>query len=194
MEEGFDVGARLREIRVAKGLSQRALAERAGVPHGQISLVETNRNSPSVATLRKILGGIPIGMSDFFEPDRSKTGEVFFKEEQLLDLTSRLPTPSKKGDARMWFRQVGDAHEHNLQIMHERYSPGADTGASMLDHDAHEGGIVVQGRLEVTVGSQKRILGPGDAYLFDSRVPHRFRNLSKTEEAIVISACTPPFL
>ncbi|MBT2186051.1 cupin domain-containing protein [Sphingobium nicotianae] len=194
MDEQFDVGARLREIRSSVGLSQRALAERAGVPHGQISLIETNRNSPSVATLRKILGGVPITMSDFFEPDHLKSGEVFFDGEELLDLTSRLPAPSRKGKARIWLRQVGDAHAHNLQIMHERYSPGADTGASMLDHNAHEGGIVVEGEIEVTVGSQRRVLKSGDAYLFDSRVPHRFRNLSKTQDAIVISACTPPYL
>lgn len=63
----------------------------------------------------------------------------------------------------------------------------------MLEHSAHEGGIIVSGALEVTVGSQIRILTSGDAYLFDSRVPHRFRNVGE-EEAIVISSCTPPYL
>jgi mannose-6-phosphate isomerase-like protein (cupin superfamily) len=33
----------------------------------------------------------------------------------------------------------------------------------------------------------------GDAYLFDSRVPHRFRNRS-AKPCIVVSACTPPWL
>ena len=35
----FDVGARLREVRERTGLSQRALAQRAAVPHGQIKFV-----------------------------------------------------------------------------------------------------------------------------------------------------------
>ena len=34
-------------------------------------------------------------------------------------------------------------------------------------------------------------LGPGDAYFFDSRKPHAFRNLGDGE-LIVVSACTPP--
>ncbi len=58
MIQDFDVGSRLKEMRVAAGLSQRQLAEASDVPHGQISMIETNRSSPSVASLRKILGGL----------------------------------------------------------------------------------------------------------------------------------------
>ena len=31
-----------------------------------------------------------------------------------------------------------------MAVMHERYAPGADTGADMLRHDGEEGGVVVQ--------------------------------------------------
>ena len=69
--------------------------------------------------------------------------------------------------------------------------PGADTGQSMLSHDAEEGGIVLEGKLEVTVGEQVRVLSPGDAYRFNSRLPHRFRNTGTTD-CVIVSACTPP--
>lgn len=191
--DDFDLGARLKELRIAAGLSQRTLAERAGVPHGQISLIETNKNSPSVASLRKVLEGLSITMSEFFEPEHEEEDRIFFKSDELLDLTSHLGVNTKKGRPPIVLRQVGDARAHNLQIMHEQYAPGADTGVTMLEHNAHEGGIVLTGKLEVTVGSRKRVLGTGDAYLFDSRVPHRFRNKGN-EDAVVISACTPPYL
>jgi mannose-6-phosphate isomerase-like protein (cupin superfamily) len=61
----------------------------------------------------------------------------------------------------------------------------------MLRHESEEGGVVIRGRMEVTVGDQRRVLGPGDAYYFDSRIPHRFRNVGD-EECEVVSACTPP--
>jgi mannose-6-phosphate isomerase-like protein (cupin superfamily) len=54
-----------------------------------------------------------------------------------------------------------------------------------------EGGIVIQGQVEITVGGVTRVLGPGDGYLFSSRLPHKFRNLGD-EEAVVVSANTPP--
>lgn len=189
----FDVGARLREVRVAAGLSQRDLAARSGVTHGLISMIEQNRNSPSVASLRKILGGVSMTMADFFREAPEETGQVFFTPSDLLDLTSRLSNLSSRSRKRITLRQVGDVRMHNLQILHERYEPGADTGPTMLEHQSHEGGIVVSGSLEVTVGAQVKVLQKGDSYLFDSRVPHRFRNVGK-EDCEVVSACTPPYL
>lgn len=190
----FDVGARLREIRQAAGLSQRELAGRSGVTHSLISLIEQNRNSPSVASLRKILDGIPMTMVNFFDEGHPPQDQVFFAANDLIDLTSRLHQVNG-GESRgsMSFRQVGDAKAHNLQILHERYEPGADTGVAMLKHSSHEGGVVLTGELELTVGDQVKVLGPGEAYLFDSRVPHRFRNIG-SEPCTVVSACTPPYL
>jgi transcriptional regulator with XRE-family HTH domain len=190
---GFDVGARLREIRTSAGLTQRQLAERAQVPHGQISMIEKNRSSPSVASLRRILGGIPMTMAEFFEPDGGAGDRIFFTPAELVDLTSRLYREDIEPAGKLTFLQVGDARAHNLQILHEYYEPGADTGPSMLEHVSHEGGIVVAGEIELTIEHQVRVLKAGDAYLFDSRRPHRFRNAGD-RPAEVISACTPPYL
>ena len=188
----FDVGNRLKSLRIAAGLSQRALAEASNVPHGQVSMIETNRSSPSVASLRKILGGLGVSMAQFFEPDSESTEEIFFAPADFHDLTARLVADGETV-GRVSFRQVGDARAHNLQILHERYAPGGDTGETMLDHASHEGGIVISGAVEVTVGDRVRLLRAGDAYLFDSTLPHRFRNPGAVE-AVVISACTPPYL
>jgi transcriptional regulator with XRE-family HTH domain len=194
MDEKFDIGARLNAMRIAAGLSQRQLAERGGVPHAQISQVETNKVSPSVSTLRKILSGLGVGMGDFFEPERSPPKGPFFSADELIDLTSQIAaSPISGGDGTLVFRQIGDARAHNLQILHEVYQPNADTGDTLLQHSSSEGGYVVEGELELTVGDEVRILRAGEAYLFDSRIPHRFRNVSD-RCTIVISACSPPYL
>ncbi|MCB1763432.1 MAG: helix-turn-helix domain-containing protein [Gammaproteobacteria bacterium] len=44
-------------------LSQRELARRAGVTNSTISLVEKNKNSPSLASLKKVLDGIPMDLA-----------------------------------------------------------------------------------------------------------------------------------
>jgi mannose-6-phosphate isomerase-like protein (cupin superfamily) len=75
-------------------------------------------------------------------------------------------------------------------ILREVMPPGSDTGEAMIEHEGEEGGVVVAGRVEVTVGSQVRVLGPGEAYYFESRVPHRFRNVGD-EDAVIVSANTP---
>lgn len=43
-----------------------------------------------------------------------------------------------------------------LQILHERREAGADTGETMIEHEANEGGDVVSGELEITVGGETR--------------------------------------
>ncbi len=178
----LDVGAHLRAVRTLYGLSQRELAKRAGVTNGLISLIEQNRVSPSVSSLKKVLDGIPMSLAEFFTLDLSASPQVFFRAEELTDL----------GDRSVSLRLVaGRRARRALSVMHERYAPGADTGADMLRHDGEEGGVVVRGRIELTVGGESRQLGPGDAYYFTSAIPHRFRNTG-TEPCEIISASTPP--
>ena len=78
-----------------------------------------------------------------------------------------------------------------MSILHERYGANADTGEEMLTHAGEEGGVVVKGKIEVTVGGESRVLGAGDAYYFKSSVPHRFRNIGR-EECEIVSASSPP--
>ena len=180
--EQVAVGARLREIRSHLGLSQRELARRSGVTNGMISLIEQDKASPSVALLKKVLVGIPMSLAEFFSKQQSGEPQVFFSASEMTALDS----------GKISFRQVGgQVPGRTLQVMTETYPPGADTGDAMLQHDAQEGGLIIRGQIEITAGSQTRVLGPGDAYYFDSRMPHRFRNIG-TEECELFSACTPP--
>ena len=49
-----DIGIRLRKVRGAHDLSQRALARRTGVSNAMISLIENGRSNPSIGMLRQI--------------------------------------------------------------------------------------------------------------------------------------------
>ncbi|MBW6421872.1 cupin domain-containing protein [Rhizobium sp. XQZ8] len=180
---GFNVGERLRLVRQSHGLSQRALAMKAGVTHSLVSLIEKNKVSPSVASLKKILEAINYPLTDFFALTLPPVDQIFYRADELTPLSTGALT----------LLQVGDAKSHSIQVFHEFYEPGADTGETMLSHEAEEGGVVVAGELELTVGNQTRILKKGDAFLFDSRQPHRYRNVG-TERCEVVSAVTPPYL
>jgi transcriptional regulator with XRE-family HTH domain len=178
----FDIGERLREIRERYGLSQRALATRADVTNGMISMIEKNRSSPSVATLKKILDAFPMSLAEFFAIGEPEVPKIFFGADELVEIAGGL----------LSYRQVGaNLQGKAIQLIHERLLPGADSGAEMLRHDSEESGIVIRGELELTVGMQTRVLRQGDAYYFNSRIPHRFRNLAG-EACEVVSACTPP--
>ena len=173
--EAPDIGRRLRELRKMYGFSQRQLAKRAGVTNGTISLIEQERISPSIGSLKKVLDGFPINMT----PNR----RIFYSAKDQKEIAGGGPIS---------FKLLGkDTRGRAIQMMHETYQPGADTGEEMLAHSGEECGIVLSGELVLTVGGETRLLQPGEAYYFDSRLPHRFRNLGK-DECVIVSACTPP--
>jgi transcriptional regulator with XRE-family HTH domain len=179
----MDIGARLQAVRKAKNLSQRELAKRVGVTNSTISLIEQNKVSPSVSSLKKVLDGIPISLADFFthDFDDGAMDSPFYRAADLPDV----------GNNEIHYFLIGQ-HRPNRQmcLLREVMPPGSDTGETMLAHDGEEGGVVIAGQVEVTVGEQVRVLGPGDGYYFESRVPHRFRNVGSSD-AIVVSANTP---
>ncbi|MDZ7853052.1 MAG: cupin domain-containing protein [Halomonas sp.] len=182
MDEAFDVGARLKQLRLSRGLSQRELAKRAGVTNSTISLIEQNNVSPSVSSLKKILDALPVSISAFFAGDEPSQPQSFYRQGELTEI----------GDGQLsWQLVAARRPDRRMSIIHERYPPGADSGEEMLEHDGEEGGVVVAGQIEITVNGEVGVLSAGDAYYFDSRLPHRFRNPGD-EECVIVSANTPP--
>lgn len=179
-----EVGARLRVIRKLYGLSQREIARRAGVTHASISLIEAGRVSPSISSLKKVLDGIPLSMAEFFTFDVDTPRRIFYRADELPDM----------GSGEVAYRLVGaERHKRSMTVLHEVYQPGTDTGEEMLVHEGEESGVVVDGEIELTVAGETRLLGRGDAYYFESRLPHRFRNIGD-EPCELVSANCPPSL
>src|SRR3954451_23172219 len=107
------VGAHLRAVRTTHGLSQRELATRAGVTNGTISLIEQNRVSPSVSSLKKVLDGVPMSLAEFFTLDLGAPPQTFFGTDELVEL----------GNAEVSLRLVAAQRPgRQLTILHERYA------------------------------------------------------------------------
>ena len=177
------IGSKLHALRARRELGMRELAARSGVSPSAISLIERDRMSPSVDTLSAVLSALGSTMAAFFDDLRSDVPySPFYKAEELVEIG--------RSD-RVSHRLVGMNHPNRrLLLLRERYAPRAATEAT-LSHPAEEAGIVTRGAVEVTVDGMSRILEEGDAYYFDSRASHSFRNVSDGESEI-ISAVTPP--
>ena len=176
------IGERLRAIRTELGLSQRALARRSGVANATISQIEAGKLNPTVSLLKKVLDGIPIALGEFFAAEFEPFERVFFRADELVEIA----------DGGVSYRQVGrHLSGRSIQLLKERYQPRAGTGKHAMSHAGEECGIVLRGRLTVTVGEETSVLRAGDAYYFKSETPHSFRN-DGNEPCELISACTPP--
>src|SRR5262252_8689128 len=110
----IDVGARLKHVRELHGLSQRELARRAGVTNGLISLIEQNRVSPSVGSLKKVLDGVPLSMAEFFTMDVQTAAQVFYRAEELVEIG---------GEGASLKLVAAQRPGRQLTVLHERYEP-----------------------------------------------------------------------
>lgn len=177
------IGEKLRELRRRRSLSVRELAVRSGVAHSTISLIERDRISPSVDTLGAVLDALGSTLTAFFsDMQPSNAVSPFYPAGDSIEIGN---------PAAISYKVVGMNHPNRqLLMLRETYAVGADTGEA-ISHAAHEAGVILKGAVEVTVGSNKRVLRDGDGYYFDSRQPHRFRNVSEGRSEI-LSAVSPP--
>lgn len=177
------IGRRLRDFRSNAGLSQRELARRAGLTHGTISQIENERISPSIGTMRVILDALGMTLSEFFAADEKPRPKYFYRRNELLNV----------GSGGVDLLQVGETLVGRpLQVLLEYYEPGSETASDPYKvSGGEEGGVVIEGEIELTVGDESCVLKKFDAYLFPTSLPHKVRNHTD-EVAVVVSATTPP--
>ena len=139
--------------------------------------------SPSVDTLGAVVDALGTTLMEFFSGLRSAySHSPVYKPEDFVEIGN----PDE-----ISYRVIGfNQPSRKMQVLMESYNPGADTGA-IFSHDAQEAGLVLEGRIELTVGEEVWQLDEGDGYYFDSNLPHRFRNIGRGV-ARIISAITPP--
>ena len=86
--------------------------------------------NPSVGALKRVLDGVPIGLSEFFAMSPDSVEKLFWRADELVEI----------GKGPISYRQVGNnLIEHQLQILKEHYEPGADTGRVLLTHERRGG-------------------------------------------------------
>lgn len=177
------VAPRLRALRESRKLSLRELSRRTGIAVSFLSSVERGMNNVSVAKLKAILDACGETLAGFFSKEPPPREKVVYRRGELAEISAQ------KGIS---FRDVASGRKGRaLQLLVERYAPGTDTGAESYRHESEEAGVVLRGTLELIVEDEVHVLKAGDAYYFDSRRPHRFRNRGKTAvEAISVNS--PP--
>ncbi len=67
------IGARIKEIRKRKKLSQEKLAEMVCMNHRSIVRLENSYSKPSIETLEKIAAALGVSIIDFFETETVKS-------------------------------------------------------------------------------------------------------------------------
>lgn len=175
-----NVGQRLRQLRLERSLSIRALAERSGLNVNTFSLIENGKTSPSVSTLQQIAQALQVPLSAFFETQHGhnkvayqKAGQrphAAFEHGEVWDLGAGMP-------------RLGA--EPLIITLHAR----ADSGKSPIVHTGREFVYCLEGRVAYGVGDETYPLDPGDSLMFEAYLPHHWRNLNETPSRLLLVLC-----
>jgi transcriptional regulator with XRE-family HTH domain len=176
------IGDRIREIREAKKLSTRSLAEKTEVSASLISQIESGKVDPSLSTLRKIAVALDVALFSLVLVDDSEPTNVVKKHERRS-----IVWPNAGLD----YEIIHSDQSKKIALMIGTLAPGGATSESLLNHPGEECLLVQKGVLTVCVGSESLDLEEGDSLYFDSTIPHRLRNI-RDEECKFYLIITPP--
>lgn len=179
------IGSRMRELRKAKGMTLKQLAEATSLSIGYLSQLERQDADPSVRALNVIGTALGVGINWFFpDPD-----EINNPEADIVVRASKRRSLRFESGVRDDLLSPSLAGQ--LELILTTFDPGAHSGADLYTHRGEEGGYVLEGQLELTVEDQVMVLGPGDAFHFESTRPHRYNNPG-TVKTVIVWAMTPP--
>ncbi len=183
------IGERLRASRQARGLSLRDLAQRLGVSPSLISQIELGRANPSVSTLYALVSELGVSLDDLLFTDRRPADRPTPEAEArpasvpVDGAGSPLQEAALRQKIRLasgvtWER-LTTVSEPGVEVLYVTYEVGgASSPADAYQrHAGHEWGYVLSGRLQVRIGFDEYMLGPGDAISIDSGIPHRLANV-----------------
>lgn len=162
-----DVGNRLRQLREARKISMRTLAQLSGLSANALSMIERGRTSPSVSTLYCLADALGVPVTDFFSPETARTNVVFLK----ADVRTRLPF--QRG---LWEGLGGEQFSGRMMPFMLTLEADANSGPSSVVHTGHEFVFCLHGQLEYQVENRVFLLDAGDSLLFAAQLKHRWRN------------------
>ncbi|MBP7693414.1 MAG: helix-turn-helix transcriptional regulator [Anaerolineales bacterium] len=174
------IGARLRERRKELGFSLQDLAGRTNLTASFLSLVERDRNQPSLDSLRRIADALQV--PPFYFTHANGVNPVVRHNERVRltfpnnGVTAELLVPSLRG---------------RLEVFITRARPSAGNIALPPNHDTEECLVVMEGQLRVKLTTGEYLLEAGDSITFHGPSLQEIA-ASGRRETVFLSASTPP--
>ncbi len=194
------IGSRIREARLASGMSLRELARQLGVSPSFVSQLENDKSQPSVATLYMMSQLLGLSLDGLFAdaaPEPPEPASVITARRSDLgspadawpdDEGSRISIVHPTGRARIvldsgvYWEQLAATNDPGIDFIEIYYPPGSSStnDGHMLRHEGYEYGYLIEGQLTITFGFDTYEIRAGDSVGYQSSVPHLLTNNGTT--------------
>lgn len=161
------VGAQVRAIRQALGVTLSDLAKTASISTGMLSKIENGQSSPSLTTLQSLATALNVPIASFFARFDEKREATFVKAGQGLPIERR---GSSKGHL---YQLLGHGLRSETKV--EPFLITLDEGSDaypIFQHPGVEFIYMLDGEVAYRHGEATYLLTPGDSLFFDAEAPH----------------------
>lgn len=179
----YAIAEKLRSLRLRKSMGLAQLAAHTGLSAAMISKLENARLVPTLPTLVRIATVFDVGLDYFFTDARKRHIVAISRKDERI----KFPADAKPRDAAYDFESLNFraterklnaflAHFHHL--LPAKIAPHYHTGVEFL--------YVINGELEISIGTEMYQLSEGDAIYFDSVQKHAYRSRGPGQCAAIV--------
>ena len=173
------LGARLRQLRRARGMTVEELARAVDVDKAHVSRIENNRKTPSIATLAQLARALDVSIGHLL-------GETLDEAEIKVTRAAQLGAPATAEEpAQHQFVPLlhgGAVGSFEAFLVH----PGRDPGVTEARHAGQEMIYVLSGTVEVVFHTHAVQVGKGDCIHFPGYLQHRLRRVGRTKAVALL--------
>lgn len=177
----MDLGAKIKQMRNQKGLTQEELADRCELTKGYISQLENNLNSPSIATLTDILSALGSNLSEFFQEETEE--KVVFTKNEFFE---------KDSDGVVWKWLIPNAQKNMMEPVLVELAEGVSTSGD-VPHEGEEFGYVLEGKICIVLGNKHYLCKKGEAFYYPANKPHSIVNKGRGKSKFIWVSTPPNF-
>lgn len=170
-----EVGATLQKMRLERALTLEDLSRMAGVSKSMLSQIEREKANPTIAVTWRLANALGVDIAELLS---GKSQGI-----ETIRVMEQHDTPTLPGQHAGYVLRILGPME--LAGKYEWYeltlAPGGTLESSSHDPGTTEHLSVMHGTMEVTVGSEKKILPMGATARYQANQNHAIRNTGKTE-------------
>ncbi|MEL6550584.1 MAG: helix-turn-helix domain-containing protein [Pseudomonadota bacterium] len=153
----FSLGADLRALRKARGLTLQDLAERLERSVGWLSQVERDLSEPSVSDLRQLAAALDVSVSSLFRSDAMAADDA----GRVVRAAARRPIGSR--EAGLTEELLSPDLTDDFEMVRSVFEPGSAL-AIPVSRPTQEVGYIIEGQLDLWIDGALHKLRAGDSF------------------------------
>ncbi|MCK5687474.1 helix-turn-helix domain-containing protein [bacterium] len=173
--EHSEIIKKIKKLRLERGYSLGMLSKLTGLSKGYLSKIENIISSPPISTLQRISTALGVNFSYFFVQDTNEISErhcVISRKEQRAEGHVEVQASGLKRWPMADLKFGRNMDPYIIEISSDHYQ--------VYQYEGEEFYLCMEGKVELTSGSETHIIDAGDSVYIDTNTPYSFRSLSKT--------------